>query len=319
MFHLQLKTAAAIVALALCFQTTQAQTQTLFNGKDLTGWRGDSQYWSVVDGAIMGQTTVPGQIKRNTFLIHEKPFANFELNLKYKILSGNSGIQYRAKVQDEKQFRITGYQADIDSGIAHSGILYEEGGRGIVARRGQQVTIANDGEMTVNQVADAIELQSKIRQLDWNEYRIVANGQRLQHFINGNLTADVTDGQPDKRASSGVIALQLHAGPAMQVFFQDITIKTLPDTLAQSQSNAASSAVAKPVANSVPAWIWHRDANSVESAVFRKTFQAKAGQKAIVRGSCDNEMTVVLNGKKIVSSSQWEKPVTVDASTSPWP
>ncbi|MFT7631153.1 MAG: putative heme-binding domain-containing protein [Mariniblastus sp.] len=298
---------------SLSQQSVQAQTQALFNGKDLTGWRGEPALWSVVDGAIMGQTTSAGQIKSNTFLIYDKPFANFELNLKYKILSGNSGVQYRAKLQDEQLFRVTGYQADIDSGATYSGILYEEGGRGIVAQRGQQVTLAVDGKRTTNQVADASELQSEIKQADWNDYRIVANGQRLQHFINGNLTADVTDQEPNKRAASGVLALQLHAGPAMQVFFKDITIKTLPSTLVKSKLDAAPKAIYK---STVPTWIWHRDAQSVEAAVFRKTFSAKVGQKAIVRGSCDNNMTVMLNGKQVVSSSQWEKPAIVDVSAS---
>ena len=310
---LRFLTNASVVVLALLitFQSSHAQTQSLFNGKDLRGWRGYSQHWSVVDGAIMGQTTSQGQIKQNTFLVYEKPFANFELNLKYKILSGNSGVQYRAKVLDEKKFRVTGYQADIDSGPTFSGILYEEGGRGIVAKRGQQVTVKTDGNRTANQVADAKKLQSSIKQKEWNDYRIVANGYRLKHFINGTLTADVTDQQTGKRAASGVIALQLHAGPAMQVFFKDITIKTLPDSPAEN-TEMVSKADAGQSAEKLPNWIWHRDAQEVNAAVFRKTFDAKAGEKAIVRGSCDNEMTVLLNGIKVASSSRWEKPIAVD-------
>jgi len=300
------------------FVSAQCTEKPLFNGRDLSGWRGAPGLWSVVDGAIMGQTTAQGQIKGNAFLIYEKPFADFELNLKYKILSGNSGIQYRATVADEQRFRVTGYQADIDSGVAVSGIFYEEGGRGILAMRGQNVAIATDGEKQVAQFGNAGEIQKNIDVNGWNDYRIVANGNRLQHFINGHLTADVTDQQSGKRADSGVIALQLHAGPAMQVFFKDITIKaprtssSTPPTMA---APVAKQAPQRPALDSkLPDWIWHRNAHDVESAVLRKLFKANLGQTVVVRGTCDNEMKIMLNGKEVGASTQWERPVSINVS-----
>ena len=290
-----------IVFLVLASSTAFAQTQSLFNGKDLDGWRGNSDLWSVVDGTIMGQTE-KGQIKKNTFLVHENPHSNFELTLKYKIVSGNSGIQYRSKVLNEEIFRVSGYQADIEAGVRYSGILYEEGGRGILAKRGQKVVIGKDGKKDTTQPADAAELQKVINQGEWNEYRIVANGNHLQHYINDTLTAEVIDKQPGKRSDSGVIALQLHVGPPMQVFYKDISIKNLGET---------KTAVAEMEMSTLPKWIWHRDSTAVNEAVFIKSFKAKAGQTVMIRGTCDNEMQVMLNGKKVAASEAWEEPISI--------
>ena len=63
---------------------------------------------------------------------------------------------------------------------------------------------------------------------EWNELRIVANGQRLQHYLNGKLSADVTDTDATAGAKDGVIALQLHQGPPMTIQFKDVHLKTLP-------------------------------------------------------------------------------------------
>ena len=190
-------------------------------------WRGSSNIWSVQDGCIVGRTTDENKIEKNTFLIYEKPFSDFELTFQYKIIGGNSGVQYRAKVLDEEAFIVGGYQADMEAGINHSGILYEEKGRGILAKRVQEVTIGEDGEMQVTEFAKSEDIQAKIKQEQWNSYRVVANGEHLQHFINENKTIDVIDKQPGKRASSGIIALQVHAGPDMVVYYKDIMIKRL--------------------------------------------------------------------------------------------
>src|SRR5262249_13725486 len=71
------------------------------------------------------------------------------------------------------------------------------------------------------------EIQAKIRKDDWNEYTVIARGNHLQHFINGVPTVDVFDDTESKRLDSGILALQLHAGPPMTVRFKDIRIKSL--------------------------------------------------------------------------------------------
>ncbi|MFY0654855.1 MAG: DUF1080 domain-containing protein [Cyclobacteriaceae bacterium] len=207
---------------------TETNNIALFNGKNLDGWRGSSAIWSVEDGCIVGRTTDENKIEKNTFLIYEKPFSNFELTFKYKIVGGNSGVQYRSKVLDEASFVLGGYQADMEAGVNHSGILYEEKGRGILAKRGEKVIINEDGSKTVEQFAKAEDIQAAINMEEWNDYRVVANGIKLQHYINGNKTIDVTDNESSKRAASGLIALQVHRGPNMVVRYKDLKINTLP-------------------------------------------------------------------------------------------
>ena len=140
-------------------------------------------------------------------------------------MGGNSGIQYRSK--DLGNWVVGGYQGDFEAGDTYSGILYEEKGRGILAKRGEQVVIDAEGKKEAVTVADTKELQANIKKEDWNDYTIVAQGNHLTHMINGRVTADVTDNQPGKRAFSGILALQLHAGPPMTVEFKNVRLKRL--------------------------------------------------------------------------------------------
>jgi hypothetical protein len=201
---------------------------SLFNGGNLNMWRGDSRIWSVEDGCIVGRTTDENQIERNTFLIYEHPFSDFELSFNYKIIGGNSGVQYRAKVLDEDLFIVGGYQADMEAGIQHSGILYEEKGRGILAKRGEAVVVDEEGNKSVYQFENSESIQKNIKSEQWNTYRIVAQGDHLQHFINGYKTIDVIDKEIEKKSASGIIALQVHKGPNMEVFYKDIKISKKP-------------------------------------------------------------------------------------------
>ena len=203
------------------------KSTALFNGKDLTGWQGREDLWAVKDGAIVGTTTDDKPIKANTFLIWKDGTpADFELTLQFKIEGGNSGIQYRSTIKDEKEFIVGGYQADIDSTNKFAGILYEEKGRGILCQRGQSTTVNAEGKKIAKRFADSDALAKGIHPGKWNDYRIVAKGNKLQHFINGAMTAEVIDQQTEKAATSGVIAFQLHRGPAMVVSFKNITLHT---------------------------------------------------------------------------------------------
>jgi hypothetical protein len=217
-----------------------AGDQPLFNGKDLTGWKGQPGFWSVKDGAITGETTKENKVKENTFLIWEGgEVKDFELHFKFKIVdengkaekAANSGVQYRSKVVKPEYSVVAGYQADFEAGKTYSGILYEEKGRGILAQRGQKVVI-KEGESpskpkieVTGEVGKSAEIQAAIKPAEWNEYVIKAKGGHLQHFINGKQTVDVTD-ETAAGAKSGVLALQLHAGPPMTVQFKDIVLKT---------------------------------------------------------------------------------------------
>ena len=234
-----MKLLTPFLALAALCASVSAEDKSLFNGKDLTGWKG-LDFWSVKDGAITGQTTKEHPTKGNTFLVWEGEVADFEFTFQYKIVDldgksekfGNSGVQYRSKVVDEKGFVVAGYQADFECGKTYSGILYEEKGRGILAKRGQKVVIKEGADAkkpkieVTGEVGKTDEIQAKIKPADWNEYRIVAKGGHLQHFINGVQTVDVTD-ETAVGAKKGVLALQLHAGTAMTVQFKDIVLKEI--------------------------------------------------------------------------------------------
>jgi hypothetical protein len=234
----------SLLAFSLLGLSALAGEVKIFNGTDLTGWEGGKDLWSVQDGAITGKSPEdpekPGKspLSHNTFLVWKGgTVSNFELRLQYRITSqsGNSGIQYRSTVVSEGPFGpiVSGYQADFETGKTYSGILYEEKGRGILAKRGQQVVIKPaDGDPkkhkveVTGEVGSSDEIQATIKPGEWNEYVIIAKGNHLQHFINGKKTVDVTDTQ-EKAASEGVLAFQMHAGPPMTVQFKDVVLKKI--------------------------------------------------------------------------------------------
>ena len=206
--------------------------KSLFDGKTLDGWEGREGFWSVQDGCITGQTKKDASGKDfagpNTFLVWKGgDVSDFELRCEYKIVGGNSGIQYRSKLMDPKLFIVGGYQADFEAGTTFSGINYEERGRGILAQRGTKVTLEGDNVKKVEKLPMTSEqLQKAIKHEDWNEYVVIADGPHLTHKINGNTTSEVIDNS-GKGAKSGILALQLHAGPPMTVQFRNIRIKKL--------------------------------------------------------------------------------------------
>ena len=223
-----------LTALSLAASLKAAEsdgTVPLFNGKDLTGWGGNLELWSVKDGVIHGETTKEKPIKQNTFLVWTNGVVeDFELSFSFRIVNGNSGVQYRSKILDTNNWVVGGYQADFEAGKTYSGILYEEKGpRGIMAKRGEKVVWGTDGKMQVVGKTDKTseELQASIRKEDWNHYRITARGTKLVHQINGNTTVEVTDEDESKRAKSGVLALQIHTGPPMVVEFKNLQYKKL--------------------------------------------------------------------------------------------
>ncbi|MFK7818975.1 MAG: family 16 glycoside hydrolase [Planctomycetaceae bacterium] len=197
----------------------------------LSDWDGNPKFWRVEDGTLVGQTTKDNPTKGNTFLVWRGGYVdNFELELEYKIVGGNSGIQYRSFEPGQK-WVVGGYQADFEAGKRFSGILYGERFRGILANRGKKTELTRDGKYkstVVGDVGDSEEIQSRIKNEDWNTYRIVANGYHFQHFINGVKTCECTDNDITMRRAAGVLALQLHAGPPMKVQFRNIKLKRLP-------------------------------------------------------------------------------------------
>ena len=182
----------------------------LFNGTDLEGWEvkgAPESNFFVEDGILVAETKMG---MPNTFLATTKNFANFELEVDFKVNKGmNTGVQIRSGVYEEptstpylngsfeestrdwKAGTVNGYQIEIDpSDRAWSGGFYEEGGRGWLVS-------LNENE----------EARKAFRQEDWNHFRIIANGNHFETWINGVKAVETTD----DKASSGFIALQLHS------------------------------------------------------------------------------------------------------------
>lgn len=216
---------------------------SMFDGSTLKGWRGDTAVWHVEDGALVGEVTEAfTPLKANTFLIWNGGTpSDFELTGAYEISSkGNSGVQYRSEEVPGVPFGLRGYQFDIDGANTYTGQNYEERARDIIAFRGQKVTLPPINEpiealaknnvwsssVVTGSLGNSDSLKSLIKD-GWNNFRIVARSNHLQHYVNGVLMCDITDNDTTNRKESGLIGLQLHAGHIMRVAFKNLMIKEL--------------------------------------------------------------------------------------------
>jgi hypothetical protein len=218
----------------------------IFNGKDLTGWDGNPKLWSVKDGVLRGETTVENPTKGNTFCIWRGGTpGDFELRLTYRLHGGNSGVQYRSK--DMSNWVVGGYQAEIANDGGRDGFIYEEKGkRGRMCLVGEKVVWGKDGKKVVGSVGDYEKIKSTFKKDDWNDYRIIAQGNHVVHYINGVQMIDFTDDDEANRAMSGIIAIQIHAGGPMVIEVKDLRLKKL-------DSGAAAPAATAPKAEEKPA------------------------------------------------------------------
>src|SRR3984893_11411414 len=148
---------------------------TLFNGRNLAGWTGLAEYWSVRDGSISGHQTK--DMSKQTFLVFSAfKVTDFELHLIYRFASpeGNSGIQFRSTVLDSETYRVGGYQADFDAEVEYDGTIYDEAGvagnRGNMSNRGEKTT----GDAGNNRHSQPLgesgdDLKKLIKLGDWND------------------------------------------------------------------------------------------------------------------------------------------------------
>lgn len=209
---------------------------SLFNGRDLEGWLGD-QSWSVEDQALTGRTE--GDLKANSFIVWQgEPLRNFDLRLLVRVSEGgNSGIQYRSQMRpDLGPYRLSGYQCDVVERVPkYNGMLYEEKGRRILAPHGTSVVIDPDGQPWITESQPVTRFAAD----QWHEYRILAEGNRLRHWINGQLITDVIDLDETGRSLEGLLAVQVHVGPPMKIQYKDIFLKRLADDLPLLDQNDA--------------------------------------------------------------------------------
>lgn len=225
---------------------TKTEFVQIFDGKTLQGWQGDSNYWRVENGTLVGEITPDKLLKANTFIIYQgtQP-ADFELKLECRISErGNSGINYRSEQVPDVPHALRGYQADIDGKNQYTGQNYEERARTTLAYRGQITTInapdnptaslqdnvknnAWTGLNVTGSLGDMEELKTHIKSQDWNEIHLVIKGNRLRHYVNGKLMSDVTDNDTANRKMQGMLGVQVHVGPPMKVEYRNIRLKQL--------------------------------------------------------------------------------------------
>lgn len=227
-----LAAALVIAPLAAFADGDEAGFKPIFDGKTLNGWDGNPKWWSVEDGAITGITSTKDRLTYNEFCIwRQGELDDFVLRFKFRLIGGNSGVQYRSWEEPEKwgKWAIGGYQGDFASNEQYTGILYGERYRGILAMRGQKVVIGEDHKpKLVEQFGDAAELQKHINMDGWNDYEVTCKGYTITHVINGHKMIEAVDEDLAMRRRSGLLAFQIHQGPEMKVQVKDIRLKRLP-------------------------------------------------------------------------------------------
>ena len=178
---------------------TKDNASGLFNGRDLTGWTGDPQLWSVENGEIVGRSS---GLSHNTFLLSDLVADDFKLSFDIKLVdnAGNSGVQFHTEPLHGYE-EVKGFQADV--GVGWWGKVYEENGRGVMSEK--------SGEKFV-------------KPGDWNHYEIRAEGSHVQTWINGHPCADFKDLGSRRRGRFG---LQLHAGGPTEVRFRNLKLELL--------------------------------------------------------------------------------------------
>lgn len=306
---------ASVTALLFCgVGFAEEGYESLFNGKDLSGWDGNPELWSVEDGVITGKTKGPDHLSYNQFLIWKGgDVADFELKLEFRVEGdNNSGVQYRSQRMPEiGDWSVGGYQADIHGKAEFTGMLYDERGRGIVAKRGQHVTVDDKSKLHVKKLDVAVE---PIDITKWHELTIRCQGNKLVHQIDGVTTVEIIDNDKENRDIKGLIAFQVHRGPAMKAQFKNIRLKKF--------NAAKKTPKAKPIpkkrkqvkAQPQPKWIWLNDGDDPAKKVyFHKEFPAQGGIAAArLYATCDDQMTIYVNGEKVLESTAWNKPVYKD-------
>lgn len=303
--------------LCLCAPPARAQSEwiELVDGVDLAGWRGEARFWSVEDGAIVGRSTTQVPCDATTYLLRDGfEFEDFELVAEYKVVGGNSGIQFRS--QDLGGHQVAGPQADIEDGESWSGCLYEQDGRGVMTTRGERC-VFEGGRKDARRYADGKELQRRaVRQHDWNTYRIVAVGGTIVLEINGVRTSETIDREPTRRVR-GLVAVQLHAGPPMEVRYRSIKVRRLgPADEPELEELAASTAKLHLLPGPLPHWLWAGDQpGQDERVVLEREFVVPfAPARARLLASGDNHVIAWINGEQVLAHGEWSQLAGGDAT-----
>ena len=206
-------------------ETEDAPSITLFDGETLQNWDGDPLYWKVEDGAITGENTSKNPLKRSTYLLWRGPtFDDFKMTFDFRIVGGNSGVHFRSR--ETAKWQADGYQADISNREDYTGVFYSSH-RAQLAYRGESVEIDKSGKKTVTKFGDHDQLRKFVNKTDWNQYTVIAKGAHIMLCVNGILMSQGFDNETEKSARRGIVAIQLHDGPAMKIQIKNISMTKL--------------------------------------------------------------------------------------------
>ncbi|HEY0743882.1 MAG TPA: DUF1080 domain-containing protein [Chryseosolibacter sp.] len=191
-----------IVFVLLASTSSLLAQKSLFNGKDLSGWKvHGTEKWYVEGGELICES---GPDKQYGYLVSDDKFKDFELKLEFKQESnGNSGVFFHSSIEGTK---IAGWQAEVAPLGKHSGGIYESYGRGWLIK------------------PDA-EKEKALKEGDWNEMVVRMKGNTVTTWLNGQQMIEFTDEKIG--AADGKIALQIHDGGGVKVRWRNIRIQEL--------------------------------------------------------------------------------------------
>jgi len=181
---------------------TEVKEISLFNGKDLTGWKVyGTEKWYVEDGLLVCES---GPDEQYGYLLTEDQYDNFDLSVDFKQeANGNSGIFFRSTVDGTK---VSGWQVEVAPPTLHSGGIYESYGRGWLIKPDP----AKDEALKMG---------------EWNTMRILADGDNITTYLNGKEMINIVDEKIGK--GKGGIALQIHDGGGIKVKWKNLNIKSI--------------------------------------------------------------------------------------------
>ncbi len=193
----------SLLAISLILSLSSCQSgKELFNGKNLDGWQTyGTEKWYVEDGLLISES---GPDKQYGYLATEENYKDFEINLEFKQeADGNSGVFIRSEIEGTT---IAGWQIEVAPPNLHTGGIYESYGRGWL-------------------IKPSPEKEAALKYGEWNNLKIRVKGNQVISWLNGVEMVDFSDEKIG--AANGKIALQIHDGGGIKVYWRNIRLKAL--------------------------------------------------------------------------------------------
>ncbi len=294
--------------------------QKLFNGKDLTGWKGDEKHWSVADSMIRGANS--DNVDSSTYLFTDKSYRNFRLLLEVKQTMGEN-------------------YSTMHSAVCVLGERFADKGNNAFGFKGPLLMFCHDWGIwdayRRNRVVEPGAGPKVERKGKWNLIEVLVIGNRIRFAANGTQIFEFTDAAEMLQTSP--IGLQLHSNnQAQEYHFRGLVLTENPEdrlvtakpvytqkaevqeAVASGSEDPAKSTEKKSEISDAefqsgpnPQWIWGDDNNA--NYELQTTFNASNIKNATLKASCDNIGTVFVNGKQVATSSEWQEPMSADVTS----